>query len=494
MITIGIDLGTTNSCVAFHDGKSVDVFDMADGRKTLPSVVSFMTDGEVIVGSGALEQVKKNTEFTFQHVKRLMGQRFRDNVNMGPQIVEGPDGSAWLKGRDRAYAPQEISALILKELKQAAEERIGKRVDGAVIGVPAGFDPTQREATIAAGKLAGFKQVELEEEPSAAAIAFGIDKDKMRTIAVFDMGGGTFDISIMEVGRGHYKQLGIPLGHMRLGGMNFDQEIANWVVESHKDQVGVDVSKKPFTMTLLYDAAEESKRTLSRRAKVDGRVVFAYTDEATGKPQNVEYQITRDELENLTEHLVGEALEICKRCLEQADRQSVQIDDVILIGGMTRMPMVQEAVEAFFGRKPLKNINPDEAVARGCAIKAAGKDGRIASSHEETTFSSFGIETATGAFLPVIPRGSPHGATSSIHVTTARDGQELMAIGIFQGDGLVARENTLLADLRHSVEPGEAGDASLRLDWEILAGGLLKVTATDEVSGGDPVLIIGGES
>ena len=492
MIRIGIDLGTTNSCVAFHDGKTLEVIDMADGRKTLPSVVSFMPDGEVIVGSGALEQVKKNTEFTFQHVKRLMGQPFRDNVNMGPQIAEGPDGGAWLKGRDRLYAPQEISALILKEMKQAAEERIGKKVDGAVIGVPAGFNPKQREATIEAANMAGFKQVDIEEEPTAAAIAYGLDKDKFRTLAVFDMGGGTFDIAIMEVGRGHHKPLGLPLGHMRLGGINFDQEIANWVVEHHKDETGVDISKKPFTMTLLQESAEESKRTLSRRPKADGRVGFAYTDN-DGKPQHVEYQITKEELEDLTEHLVGEALEICASCLKQADREQAQIDDVILIGGMTRMPMVQGAVQAFFGRKPLKNINPDEAVARGCAIKAAIKDGRIAASHEETTDASFGIETATGAFLPVIPRGSPFGTEKSVEVMTARDGQEVMAIGIYQGDELMAAENVQIGDYRHHVPAGHAGESWLRLDWRVGSDGLLTVTVTDEVAGTAPVVIVGGD-
>jgi molecular chaperone DnaK len=492
MIRIGIDLGTTNSCVAFHDGKGVEVIDMADGRKTLPSVVSFMPDGEVIVGAGALDQLKKNTEFTFQHVKRLMGQPFRDNVNMGPQVAEGPDGGAWLKGRDKVYAPQEISALILKEMKRSAEERIGKKVDGAVIGVPAGFNPKQREATIEAGKLAGFKQVDIEEEPSAAAIAYGLDKDKFTTTAVFDMGGGTFDIAIMEVGRGHYKPLGSPLGHMRLGGINFDQEIANWVVEHHKDATGFDVSKKPFTMTLLQEEAEGSKRTLSQRSKAEGRVGFAYTDNA-GKPQHIEYQITREELEDLTEHLVGEALEICTLCLEKAERTAGQVDAVILIGGMTRMPMVQEAVQAFFGRKPLKNINPDEAVARGCAIKGAIKDGRVAASHDEVTSFSFGIEAATGAFLPVIPRGSPVGTEKKIEIMTARDGQELMAIGIFQGDELMASENVKIVDYRHKVPAGHAGEAWLRLDWKIAPDGMPVVTLTDEIAGTEPVVITGGD-
>lgn len=492
MIRIGIDLGTTNSCVAFHDGKTLEIIDMADGRKTMPSVVSFMPDGEVIVGAGALEQVKKNTEFTFQHVKRLMGQPFRDNVNMGPQIAEGPDGSAWLKGRDRLYAPQEISALILKEMKQAAEERIGKRVDGAVIGVPAGFNPKQREATVEAAKLAGFKQVEIEEEPSAAAIAYGLDKEKFRTIAVFDMGGGTLDIAIMEVGKNHHKPLAAS-GNMRLGGVNFDKEIAVAVVERHKDETGVDISQKPFTMTLLEEAAEESKRTLSRRPKAEGRVGFAYTDDE-GTPRHVQYEITKDELEDLTEYLVKEALDICQQCLAMAERNRTQIDDVILIGGMTRMPMVQEAVKAFFGKTPLKNINPDEAVARGCAIKGAMKDGRIAASHADVVSASYGIETATGAFLPVIPRGTPHGSEKTVEIMTVRDGQECLAVGVFHGDELVAAENIKIADYRHPVPAGHAGEAWLRLDWKIASDGHLTVIATDEIAGTDPVVIIGEDA
>lgn len=492
MIRIGIDLGTTNSCVAFHDGKTLEIIDMADGRKTMPSVVSFMPDGEVIVGAGALEQVKKNTEFTFQHVKRLMGQPFRDNVNMGPQIAEGPDGNAWLKGRDRLYAPQEISALILKEMKQAAEERIGKKVDGVVIGVPAGFNPKQREATVEAGKLAGFKQVDVEEEPAAAATAYGFDQEKFKTIAVFDMGGGTFDIAIMEIGRNHYVPFP-PTGNTRLGGINFDKEIALAVVERHKDESGVDISKKPFTMTLLEEAAEESKRTLSRRPKAEGRVGFAYTDEE-GKPQHVQYEITRDELEDLTEYLVKEALDICQQCLAMAERNKTQIDDVILVGGMTRMPMVREAVKAFFGKTPLTTINPDEAVARGCAIKAAMKDGRIAASYTDITPASYGIETATGAFLPVIPRGSPHGTEKTVEIMTARDGQELLAIGVFQGDELVASENIKIADHRHPVPTGHAGEAWLRLDWKVENDGQLTVIATDEIAGTEPIVIIGGTS
>lgn len=493
MITIGIDLGTTNSCVAFHDGKTNEVIDMADGRKTLPSVVSFMEDGEIIVGAGALDLLKKNTEFTFQHVKRLMGQPFRDNVNMGPQVTEGPDGMAWLRGRDRDYAPQEISALILKEMKQAAEERIGRKVDGAVIGVPAGFDPKQREATIEAAYLAGFKKgcVTVEEEPSAAAIAYGIDKEKYSTIAVFDMGGGTFDIAIMKAARGHYEPLN-KSGHMRLGGINFDQEIAHWVVEKHRAESGVDLRVKPFAMTLLYEASETSKKTLSRRQKSDVVVRFAYTD-AEGRPQHLSYEISKDEFEEMVEHLVSEALLICKQALETIDLRPAQIDHVILIGGMTRMPMVQEAVKAFFGRTPLKSINPDEAVAKGCAIKAAARDGRIAASHTDIVAKSFGIEAASGAFVPVIPRGSPHGTAKSIEVMTARDGQTLLAIGIFHGDELVAAENAKIAEYRHPVPAGHAGKSWLRLDWKVGDGGLLEVVAVDELSGAAPVMIIGGE-
>jgi molecular chaperone DnaK len=478
MITIGIDLGTTNSCAAFHDGKGAEVIDMADGRKTLPSVVSFMEDGEVLVGHSALDQIKKNTEFTFQHVKRVLGRKWRDDVDAGPQQAEGPDGMVWLKGRERLYSPVEITALILKEMKTAAEERIGKPVDGAVIGVPAGIYQAQREATIEAGKLAGFKRVDLEEEPTAAAIAYGIGQKKFRTIAVFDLGGGTFDVAIMEVGKGSFNVLD-KNGHMRLGGINFDKEIMSWVTDKHRSETGVDLKAKPFAMTLLQEASESGKKDLTKRQKTEIVARFLYSDPDTGTPQHLTYPLSKDQFEEMVEHWVSEALGICKICLQTADRTVDQIEDVILIGGMTRMPMVQEAVKAFFKRTPLKSINPDEAVAKGCAMRGAEKDGRLNMNYSDVVSMSFGIETASGAFMPVITKGSPYGTQASIVITSAQHDQSQLAVGVFQGEGLVANENSLVMDYRHPVEPGPAGVPALQLDFVVGDSGLLSVTGTD---------------
>ena len=489
MITIGIDLGTTNSCVAFHDGKSVEVIDMADGRKTMPSVVSFMEDGEILVGQAALDQVNKNTEFTFQHVKRLIGRKFQDNIDVGTQQAEGPDGMIWLKGRDRLYSPAEISSLILKEMKTAAEERIGQPVDGVVIGVPAGFYQDQRAATIEAGKMAGFLEVELEEEPTAAAIAYALDKKKFATVAVFDLGGGTFDIAIMEVGRGKFKPLD-KNGNMRLGGINFDKRIMDWAIEKHKAETGVDLRQKPFATTLLLDASETGKKDLTKRQKTDIVARFLYSDMETNAPRHLTYTLTKDEFEELAEDLVLEALEICAICLKMAERTVSQIDEVILVGGMTRMPMVQDAVKAFFKRAPLKSINPDEAVAKGCAIKAANSDGRLNISYSDVVSMSFGIETASGAFMPVILKGSPYGAEESVVVTTVRDAQLAMAIGVFQGEGLTAQENNLVMDYRHAVPEGPAGEHGLKLTFRVGENGLLSVKGAD-VSAPDVLIEIG---
>jgi molecular chaperone DnaK len=478
MIRIGIDLGTTNSCVAFHDGKNVEVIDMADGRKTMPSVVSFMEDGEVLVGQAALDQVKKNTEFTLQHIKRHIGQKWRDDVDTDSHTAEGPDGMIWFKGRDRLYSPQELSALIMAEMKAAAEERIGKPIDGVVIGVPAGFLQAQREATIEAGRLAGFKKVDIEEEPTAAAIAYGIGQKKFRTIAVFDLGGGTFDIAVMEVGKGNFRVLS-KNGHMRLGGMNFDNEIMHWVIDRHKAETGVDLKAKPFAVTLLQEASEAGKKDLTKRQKTEVVARFLYSDPTTGAPQHVTYPLSKDEFEDMVEHWVGEALGICKVCLDAADRTIDQIEDVILIGGMTRMPMVHDAVKHFFKRAPLKSINPDEAVARGCAARAAERDGRLNINYSDVVSMSFGIETASGAFMPVIAKGAAYGAEESIVITSARDGQPELAVGVFQGEGLSAAENSLVMDYRHPVPNGPAGTPALQLTFMVGDNGLLRVIGTD---------------
>ncbi len=489
---IGIDLGTTNSCVAVLEGDKVKVIDNAEGARTTPSIIAYK-DGEVLVGQSAKRQAVTNPKNTLFAIKRLIGRRYSDDVvqkdiAMVPyKIVQADNGDAWVNVNDKKLAPQQVSAEILKKMKKTAEDYLGETVTEAVITVPAYFNDAQRQATKDAGKIAGLDVKRIINEPTAAALAFGMDKKEGdRKIAVYDLGGGTFDVSIIEIadvdGEQQFEVLSTN-GDTFLGGEDFDLALIDYLVEEFKKEQSVNLKNDPLALQRLKEAAEKAKIELSSATSTEVNLPYITAD-ATG-PKHLVVNITRSKLEALVGDLVARTMEPCKIALKDAGLSASDIDDVILVGGQTRMPLVQAKVQDFFGKEPRKDVNPDEAVAVGAAIQGAvlGGDKKDVLLLDVTPLT-LGIETMGGVLTPIIEKNSMIPTKKSQVFSTADDNQPAVTIQVFQGERKMAAQNKLLGrfDL-NDIPPAPRGMPQIEVTFDINADGILNVSAKDKGTG-----------
>ncbi|MCR5857346.1 molecular chaperone DnaK [Mesorhizobium sp. J428] len=485
---IGIDLGTTNSCVAVMDGKEPKVIENAEGARTTPSIVAFTGDGERLVGQPAKRQAVTNPENTIFAVKRLIGRRFDDPVTekdkglVPYKIVKGDNGDAWVEADGKKQSPSQISAMTLQKMKETAEAYLGEKVEKAVITVPAYFNDAQRQATKDAGRIAGLEVLRIINEPTAAALAYGLDKKKSGTIAVYDLGGGTFDISILEIGDGVF-EVKSTNGDTFLGGEDFDMRLVEYLAAEFKKEQGIDLKNDKLALQRLKEAAEKAKIELSSSAQTEINLPFITAD-ASG-PKHLTMKLTRAKFEQLVDDLVQRTIEPCKAALKDAGIRAGEVDEVVLVGGMTRMPKIQEIVKQFFGKDPHKGVNPDEVVALGAAIQAGVLQGDVKDVLLlDVTPLSLGIETLGGVFTRLIDRNTTIPTKKSQVFSTAEDSQSAVTIRVFQGEREMAADNKLLGQFDLvGIPPAPRGVPQIEVTFDIDANGIVNVSAKDKGTG-----------
>ena len=484
---IGLDLGTTNSCVAIMDGKNPKVIENSEGARTTPSVVAF-TESEKLIGQSAKRQAVTNPENTLYAVKRFIGRSFEDDtvqkdVGLSPfKIIKGNNGDAWVEAQGEKYSPSQISAFILQKMKETAESYTGETITQAVITVPAYFNDAQRQATKDAGKIAGLEVLRIINEPTAASLAYGLDKKQSGTVVVYDLGGGTFDVSILEVGDGVF-EVKSTNGDTHLGGEDFDLRIIDFLASEFKKEQGIDLKNDKLALQRLKEAAEKAKIELSSSTQTDVNLPFITADQSGPKHLNV--KLTRAKLEELVDDLLQNTIEPCKKALSDAGLSASDINDVILVGGMTRMPKVTEIVKNFFGKDPSKGVNPDEVVAMGAAIQAGVLQGDVKDVLLlDVTPLSLGIETLGGVFTKLIERNTTVPTKKSQVFSTAEDNQNAVTIRVFQGEREMAADNKLLGQFDLvGIPPAPRGTPQIEVTFDIDANGIVNVSAKDKSTG-----------